>query len=139
MDTKEKVSTLVEMGFTVDEAISLAKGNYRTVPDPKPGAAPEPGQSAGTEPGQSAGTEPGKPSEKQEPGTDPGEGKTEPAQNTGQNEKTEPWERIEQALAKLTQSVINSNINNKQQPTPMNAQDVLGLMLEPAKPAERSK
>ena len=123
MDTKEKVSTLVEMGFTVDEAISLAKGNYRTVPDPKP----EPGQNARTEP---AG--------KQEPGEDPGQGQPEPKQEPGQNEKTEPWERIEQALAKLTQSVINNNINNKQQPTPMNAQDVLGLMLEPGTPAERS-
>ena len=103
MDTKEKVLTLVEMGFTVDEAVSLAKGNYRTVPDPK-----------------------------QEPGNDP---KQEQGNDPKQNK---PWEQIEQALAKLTQSVINSNINNKQQPAPQTAQDVLGLMLEPAKPAERS-
>lgn len=120
MDTKEKVSALVEMGFTVDEAISLAKGNYRTVPDPKQEPENDPKQEPGSDP-------------KQEPGSDP---KQEPGNDSKQNE---PWERIEQALAKLTQSVINSNINNKQQPAPMNAQDVLGLMLEPAKPAERSK
>lgn len=114
MDTKEKVSTLVEMGFTVDEAISLAKGNYRTVPDPEPKQDPEP-----------------KPDPKQEPAP-------EPKQEPKPDPKQEPWDRIEQALAKLTESVINSNINNKQQPAPMNAQDVLGLMLEPGKPAERS-
>lgn len=132
MDTKEKVSALVEMGFTVDEAISLAIGNYRTVPDPKPANEPSGAQA----PGQNAGTGPsGTQEPKEDPGQEPGQGQQEP----GQNEKTEPWERIEKALAKFTQSVINSNINNKQQPAPMNAQDVLGLMLEPGKPAERSK
>lgn len=114
MDNKEKVSILVEMGFTVDEAISLAKGNYRTVPDPehKPEPVPET-----------------KPEPKQDPKQE--EPKTNP--------EPEPWERIEKALATLTQSVIQSNINNKQQPVQMSAQDVLGLMLEPGKPAERSK
>ena len=111
MDSKEKVSVLVEMGFTVDEAISLAKGNYRTVPDPTPEPKPAPA-----------------PEPKQEPAPEP---KQEPA--------PEPWERIEKALTTLTQSVIQSNINNKQQPVQMSAQDVLGLMLEPGKPAERSK
>ena len=127
MDTKEKVSTLVEMGFTVDEAISLARRNYRTVPDPKQEPGNDPKQEPGSDPKQEPGSEP-----KQEPGSDP---KQEPGNDPKQNE---PWERIEQALAKLTQSVINSNINNKQQPAPQTAQDVLGLMLEPAKPAERS-
>ena len=109
MEQKEKVSTLLEMGFTVDEAISLAKGNYRTVPDPEPKQEPEP------------------------------EPKQEPAPEPKQTPDPEPWNRIEKALAKLTESVINSNINNKQQPAPMSAQDVLGLMLEPGNPAERSK
>ena len=121
MEQKEKVSTLLEMGFTVDEAISLAKGNYRTVPDPEPKQEPEP------EPKQEPAPEP-----KQEP-------KQEPAPEPKQTPDPEPWNRIEKALAKLTESVINSNINNKQQPAPMNAQDVLGLMLEPGNPAERSK
>lgn len=109
MELKEKVSALLEMGFTVDEAISLAKGNYRTVPDPEPKQTPDP------EPEQ------------------------KPGQELKQTPDPEPWNRIEKALAKLTESVINSNINNKQQPAPMNAQDVLGLMLEPGNPAERSK
>lgn len=113
MDSKEKVSVLVEMGFTVDEAISLAKGNYRTVPDPAP--APEPA-----------------PAPKPEPAP-------EPTPAPAPEPDSEPWERIEKALATLTQSVIQSNINNKQQPQQMSAQDVLGLMLEPGKPAERSK
>lgn len=120
MDNKEKVSVLVEMGFTVDEAISLAKGNYRTVPDPE----------QKTEPVPETKTEPKTDPKQEQPKTQP-----EPEQKTD----SEPWERIEKALATLTQSVIQSNINNKQQPKQMTAQDVLGLMLEPGKPAERSK
>ena len=125
MGTKEKVSALVEMGFTVDEAISLAKGNYRTVPDPKPAGDPEPEPAGDPEPKPAGDPE-------LEPAGDP---ELKPAGDP----EPKPWERIEQALAKLTQSVINSNINNKQQPTPMSAQDVLGLMLEPENPAERGK
>ena len=41
MTEKEKVQSLVEMGFTIDEAIALAKGNYRTVPEPKQDPKPE--------------------------------------------------------------------------------------------------
>ena len=121
MEVKEKVSALLEMGFTVDEAISLAKGNYRTVPDPEPKPEPEPKQEPKPEP---------------KPDSEP---KPEPKPEPKQEPDAGPWNRIEKALVKLTESVINSNINNKQQPTPMNAQDVLGLMLEPEKPAERSK
>ena len=135
MDTKEKVSTLIEMGFTVDEAISLAKGNYRTVPDPKQEPGSDPKQEPGSDPKQEPESDP-----KQKPGSDPKhEPGSDPKQEPGNDSKqNEPLERIEQALAKLTQSVINSNINNKQQPAPQTTQDVLGLMLEPAKPEERS-
>lgn len=121
MTDKEKITTLVNMGFSIDEAMALAAGNYRTVPD----GTPEPKQDHKQE-------EPKPDRGPEDPKQDPE--KEEPEQKPS----SEPWERIEQALAKLTQSVIQSNINNKQQPQPMTAQDVLGLMLEPRKPAERS-
>lgn len=44
MKNKEKITTLVSMGFTADEALALVNGNYRTVPDT------EDGSTSGTDP-----------------------------------------------------------------------------------------
>ena len=118
MDQKEKITTLVNMGFSVDEALALATGNYRTVPDNK---QPEP---------QPEAKQPEQP--------------TQPTQPTQPEPQPEPGDKLEQlftglqqSISKLEQSIIKGNINESNQPPVQTANDILGLMLEPEKPAER--
>lgn len=112
MENKEKVSVLVEMGFTVDEAIALTTGNYRTVPDPEPAAKPEP---------------------KQEPKQDPKpEPKQDPKPEKSLDQVLEEWEK--KLTANITAAVIKQNINNQQQPAQETTEDILARMLEPTAP-----
>lgn len=116
MDQKEKITTLVNMGFTVDEALALATGNYRTVPDQNQQPQPQP--------------EPKQP----EPQSDP---QPEPQQPQPGDRLEQLFTGLQQSISKLEQSIIKGNINESNQPPQQTANDILGLMLEPAKPAER--
>lgn len=108
MTEKEKVTALLNMGFTTEEALALATGKYRTVPDSKEEENPEPVK---------------------EP---------EPIQekDVKQNEdlSTVLSSFGEQLSKQITEGIIKSNIINIQQPAKQTAEDVLALMLEPNKP-----
>lgn len=105
MTDKEKITALTEMGFTIDEAIALAKGNYRTVPDPKQEPAADP-----------------KPKPAADPKQDP-QDLSAVLDNFGKN------------LAKtISETLVAQNILQAQQPAKMETTDILGLMLEPKAP-----
>ena len=106
MTGKEKINTLLEMGFTLDEAIALANGNYRTVPDEGKPADPE-GKHADPKP------------------ADPKPADPKPA---------DPGFDYEKMAKSLTDAIMKANINNREQPARQTPEDVLSLMLEPKAP-----
>ena len=108
MTGKEKINTLLEMGFTLDEAIALANGNYRSVPDPKP-ENPKPADPKPADP---------KPE-------DPKPEDPKPA---------DPGFDYEKMAKSLTDAIMKANINNREQPARQTPEDVLSLMLEPKAP-----
>ena len=108
MTEKEKVTALLNMGFTTEEALALATGKYRTVPDTKEEENPEPVK----------------------------EPETIQEKDVKQNEdlSTVLSSFGEQLSKQITEGIIKSNIINIQQPAKQTAEDVLALMLEPNKP-----
>lgn len=110
MEQKEKVTALINMGFSVDEALALAAGNYRTVPDPQPAAADN--------------QEP----EQKEPGEKPEDKKPDVPDFSDQ------IRQLNDTVEKLKNSLIQQNINNTIQPHAQSTDDILALMLEPHKP-----
>jgi len=129
MTDKEKITALTEMGFTIDEAIALAKGNYRTVPDPKPEQPkPEPEQ-----PKQDPNQEQPKQDPKQE----------QPKQDPKQEQpKQDPMdmEAFGKSLAEtIAKILIQNNIATEQQPKTETVEDLLGKMLEPKAPETGGK
>lgn len=110
MTGKEKINTLMEMGFTLDEAIALANGNYRTVPDEGKPADPE-----------------GKPA-------DPEEKPADPAEKVSA-ENPFDYDKMAMSVAKsVTEAIIKTNIIGKEQPAVQTTNDILSLMLEPNAP-----
>ena len=109
MEQKEKVTTLINMGFSVDEALALAAGNYRTVPDPQPASEHQ---------------EP----EQKEPEEKPEDKKPEVP------DFSEQIRQLNDTVEKLKNSLIQQNINNTVQPNVQSTDDILALMLEPHKP-----
>ena len=120
MTDKEKITALTEMGFTIDEAIALAKGNYRTVPDPKP-EQPKP--------------------EPEQPKQDPNQ--EQPKQDPKQEQpKQDPMdmEAFGKSLAEtIAKILIQNNIATEQQPKTETVEDLLGKMLEPKAPETGGK
>ena len=118
MDEKEKITTLVNMGFSVDEALALATGNYRTVPDKQPEQQPEQPQ------------QPQKPEQPEQP--------QQPEQpEQPENRLEQLFGNLQNSISRLEQSIIRQNINEDQQPEKMEVKDILGIMLEPEEPAGR--
>lgn len=112
MDKKEKVKTLVAMGFTLEEALALATGQYRTVPDT--------------------------PSETQDPKSQQANSDPEPAPEKTDPESPDLKSILDDFGKTLTDSITNAiiakNILTEQQPKREDPQDILGLMLEPKAP-----
>lgn len=107
MTDKEKMTALLNMGFTTEEAIALTKGNYRTVPDrqtePQPDPQPEPQQDPQPEP-------------------QPDDLKTY-------------MQEFGRSLADtISKTLIQNNIATNQQPPQQSTEDILSLMLEPIAP-----
>lgn len=110
MTEKEKVNTLLEMGFTLDEAIALASGNYRTVPDE------------------------GKPADPEEKPADPEEKPEDPAEK-GSTADPFDYDKMAASVAKsVAEAIIKTNIIGKEQPAVQTTNDILSLMLEPKAP-----
>ena len=113
MTEKEKVTALLNMGFTTEEALALATGKYRTVPEPK--EKPE--------------TKEDKTEQVKVP---------EPVQKEDIKQNEELSQVLssfgEQLSKQITEGIIKSNIINIQQPAKQTVEDVLALMLEPNKP-----
>ena len=105
------------MGFTLDEAIALANGNYRTVPDEGKQADPE-----------------GKPADPEGNPADPEEKKADPAEK-GSAANPFDYDKMAMSVAKsVTEAIIKSNIIGKEQPAAQTTNDILSLMLEPNAP-----
>lgn len=117
MDQKEKITTLVNMGFSIDEAIALATGNYRTVPDEQPEQQPQQTE------------QPTQPTQPEQP--------QQPEQPEQPDQLTQLFTNLQNSISKLEQSIIQQNINEDQQPEKMEVKDILGIMLEPEEPAGR--
>ena len=110
MTGKEKINTLLEMGFTLDESIALASGNYRTVPDE------------------------GKPADPEKKPADPAEKTSDPA-DKGSAANTFDYDKMAASVAKsVAEAIIKSNIIGKEQPAVQTTDDILSLMLEPNAP-----
>lgn len=118
MTAKEKITTLVEMGFSIDEAMALASGNYRTVPDDtqQPEPVPEPKTP--------------EPEHVPEPKT------PEPAeQPAAQPDLKSTLEEFGKTLTEsISKAIIAQNIMREQQPAQQSPEEILGLMLEPKAP-----
>lgn len=112
MEDKAKLTTLVSMGFSVDEALALVKGNYRTVPDPAP-------------------TDPD-PTPEKDPDPAPTDPDPKPAEDKPSIEDLK--KSIDESFKKLEDKLIEHNINNDKQPEKQSVGDILGLMLEPTIP-----
>lgn len=113
MDEKAKLETLVGMGFTVDEALALVKGNYRTVPDNKD---PEPAKDPET-------------------ANDPEQAKDQEPENKAPEMSFNDLKKsIDESIEKLRDELIKNNINNDTQPKKESVGDLLGRMLEPTAP-----
>ena len=105
MTEKEKVTELLNMGFTMEEALALAKGNYRTVPE-QPQPDPEP-----------------------QPESDP---QPQPA-DQGLKDMLKTFG--EQLTSSITATLIKQNIVQSNQPgSPQTADEILSKMLEPEEP-----
>lgn len=111
MTAKEKITALVGMGFSIDEAMALASGNYRTVPDDTQQAEPEP-----------------------EPVPEPKP--AEPAeQPAAQPDLKSTLEEFGKTLTEsISKAIIAQNILQEQQPAQQSPEEILGLMLEPKAP-----
>lgn len=112
MTNKEKMTQLLNMGFTMDESLALVNGNYRTVPDPQePQQEPQPEQQPEQQP---------EPQQEQQP------------------EKPDMMSYMEafgKSLAEqITSTLIQNNIATQQQPPQQTTEDILSLMLEPKAP-----
>ena len=112
MEQKEKVTALINMGFSVDEALALASGNYRTVPDPQPSNNQKAEQKEPEE----------KPEEKPED------------KKPDVPDFSDQIRQLNDTVEKLKNSLIQQNINNTVQPLVQSTDDILALMLEPHKP-----
>ncbi|MBQ1286173.1 MAG: hypothetical protein IIY19_06990 [Lachnospiraceae bacterium] len=112
MTDKEKMTALLNMGFTTEEAIALTKGNYRTVPDNR---QPEPQQDPQPEP---------QPEPQQDPQPDP-----QP------DDLKSYMQEFGRSLADtISKTLIQNNIATNQQPPQQSTEDILSLMLEPNAP-----
>lgn len=111
MTDKEKMTALLNMGFTTEEAIALTKGNYRTVPDrqqPEPQQDPQP----------------------EEPAPKP-----EPQQDPQPDDLKSYMQEFGRSLADtISRTLIRNNIATNQQPPQQSTEDILSLMLEPNAP-----
>lgn len=116
MDQKEKITTLVNMGFSIDAAIALATGNYRTVPDQQPEQPEQQDQ-------------PEQPQQPEQP--------EQPQQPQQPDHLEQLFTNLQNSISKLEQLIIRQNINEDQQPEKLEVKDILGIMLEPEEPAGR--
>lgn len=124
MEDKEKLTALVEMGFTTEEALALVKGNYRTVPDQKPEESPK-------EAAQDQKPEDGTPDQKPEEASQdqkPEEGKPD------QSAIEKYFSQLREEMADLKKTMQLENIKKSELPPKESVDDILATFINPKLP-----